>query len=105
MALCVSCRRPSLTLDKMFGSIRVSCVAVVRFGTLEAEEFIRPFYCTCSPEGFQRIRYYGFLGNRYREQKLARCRKLLGMPSPEPAALEAAKDYHERYEQLTGSSL
>jgi len=27
------------------------------------------------PDGFQRIRYYGFLGNRYREQKLAHCRR------------------------------
>ena len=58
------------------------------------------------PEGFQRIRYYGFLANRYREQKLARCRELLGMPpAPEPSALEAAKDYRERYEELTGFSL
>jgi Putative transposase len=73
--------------------------------TLQAEEFIRRFLLHVLLEGFQRIRYYGFLGNRYREQKLAHCRKLLGMPSPEPAALEAAKDYHERYEQLTGSSL
>jgi Putative transposase len=72
--------------------------------TLQAEEFIRRFLLHVLLEGFQRIRYYGFLGNRYREQKLAHCRKLLGMPSPEPAALEAAKDYHERYEQLTGSS-
>jgi hypothetical protein len=44
------------------------------------------------------------LGNRYREQKLARCRKLLGMSAPE-SALEAAKDYRERYEELTGCSL
>ena len=73
--------------------------------TLQAEEFIRRFLLHVLPEGFQRIRYYGFLGNRYREQKLACCRKLLGMPSPEPAALEAANDYHERHEQLTGSSL
>jgi hypothetical protein len=57
------------------------------------------------PDGFQRIRYYGFLGNRYREQKLAHCRELLGMPTPEPPALETAKDYRERYEELTGSSL
>jgi hypothetical protein len=27
--------------------------------------------------GFQRIRYYGFLANPYREQKLAHCRELL----------------------------
>jgi Putative transposase len=37
--------------------------------TLEAEEFIRRFLLHLLPEGFQRIRYYGFLANRYREQK------------------------------------
>jgi hypothetical protein len=73
--------------------------------TLEAEEFIRRFLLHVLPEGFQRIRYYGFLANRYREQKLARCRDLLGMPAPESAASEASKDYRERYEELTGSSL
>ena len=73
--------------------------------TLEAEEFIRRFLLHVLPEGFQRIRYYGFLANRYREQKLARCRELLDMPAPEPPAFEAAKDYRERYEELTGSSL
>ena len=73
--------------------------------TLEAEEFIRRFLLHVFPGGFQRIRYYGFMANRYREQKLARCRDLLGMPSPEPAASEANKDYSERYEELTGSSL
>jgi hypothetical protein len=72
--------------------------------TLEAGEFIRRFLLHVLPGGFQRIRYYGLLGNRYREQKLARCRKLLGMSAPE-SALEAAKDYHQRYEELTGSSL
>jgi len=41
--------------------------------TLQAEEFIRRFLLHVLPEGFQRIRYYGFLANRYREQKLARC--------------------------------
>jgi hypothetical protein len=73
--------------------------------TLEAEEFIRRFLLHVLPEGFQRIRYYGFLANRYREQKLARCRELLAMPAPQPAASEASKDYHERYEELTGASL
>ena len=73
--------------------------------TLEAEEFIRRFLLHVLPEGFQRIRYYGFLANRYREHKLARCRKLLDMPAPEPPASELSKDYRDRYEQLTGSSL
>ena len=39
--------------------------------TLSAEEFIRRFLLHVLPNGFQRIRYYGFLGNRYREEKLA----------------------------------
>ena len=73
--------------------------------TLEAEEFIRRFLLHVLPEGFQRIRYYGFLANRYRKQKLAHCRELLDMPAPEPPALEGAKDYHERYEELIGPSL
>jgi Putative transposase len=73
--------------------------------TLEAEEFIRRFLLHVLPGGFQRIRYYGFLANRYREQKLTRCRELMGMPAPESPALEASKDYSEGYKELTGSSL
>ena len=45
-----------------------------------------------------------FLANRYREQKLARCRELLDMPAPEPPALEGAEDYRERYKELIGPS-
>jgi len=73
--------------------------------TLEAEEFIRRFLLHVLPEGFQRIRYYGFLANRYRQQKLAHCRELLDMPAREPPTLDGAKDYRERYEELTGCSL
>jgi hypothetical protein len=40
--------------------------------TVQAEEFIRRFLLHVLPEGFQRIRYYGFLAKRYREEKLAR---------------------------------
>ena len=75
--------------------------------TLAAEEFIRRFLLHALPSGFQRIRYYGFLGNRYRKENLARCRQLLGMPPYEGsvAVKEAAPDYRERYEALTGLSL
>jgi hypothetical protein len=72
--------------------------------TLDAQEFIRRFLLHVLPDGFQRIRYYGFLGNRYREEKLARCRQLLCMPAC-PAPSEESKDYRDRYEELTGSSL
>jgi hypothetical protein len=72
--------------------------------TLAANEFIRRFLLHVLPEGFQRIRYYGFLANRYREQKLARCRQLLAMP-PEPPDDHAAGDYRDQYHELTGASL
>lgn len=72
--------------------------------TVDADEFIRRFLLHVLPDGFQRIRYYGFLGNRYREEKLARCRRLLGMPA-DPPPTEESKDYRDRYEELTGCSL
>jgi hypothetical protein len=72
---------------------------------MEAEEFIRRFLLHVLPESFQRIRYYGFLANRYRNEKLAHCRELLGMLEPEPPTIEPAKDYRQRYEELTGCSL
>jgi hypothetical protein len=75
--------------------------------TLSAEEFIRRFLLHVLPDGFQRIRYYGFLGNRYRQEKLARCRQLLGMATPAEAPSESPspEDYRDRHERLTGSSL
>jgi hypothetical protein len=75
--------------------------------TLSAEEFIRRFLLHALPDGFQRIRYYGLLGNRYRKQKLAQCRQLLGMMPPKEALSESAppKDYRDLHQQLTGSSL
>ena len=73
--------------------------------TLSAGEFIRRFLLQVLPNRFQRMRYYGFLGNRYRQQKLARCRQLLGMSLPEAPASESSQDYRDQYEQLTGSSL
>jgi hypothetical protein len=73
--------------------------------TLGADEFIRRFLIHVLPSGFQRIRYYGLLGNRYRKDKLARCRELIGMPKLEPKADAADKDYRDTYETLTGVSL
>lgn len=73
---------------------------------LSAEEFIRRFLLHVLPSGFQRIRYYGLLGNRYRKEKLDRCRLLLGMRTPDQHCVASAKqDYRDRYEDLTDSSL
>lgn len=73
--------------------------------TLDAGEFIRRFLVHVLPEGFQRIRYYGFMGNRYRKQKLARCRELLGMQSDTPVKPKEGRDYRDKVEELTGVSL
>ena len=73
--------------------------------SLAADEFIRRFLLHVLPDGFQRIRYYGFLANRHRGQKLARCRQLLAMPPPEPTDEAAVQDYRDQYQQLTGASL
>jgi hypothetical protein len=73
---------------------------------LSADEFIRRFLLHVLPDGFQRIRYYGFLSNRYREEKLEHCRQLLGMASAHPTTpATEPKDYRDRYEELTGVSL
>jgi hypothetical protein len=73
--------------------------------TLAADEFIRRFLLHVLPKGFQRIRYYGFLASRHREQKLARCRQLLAMSPPEATDEEAVQDFRDLYRQLTGTSL
>jgi hypothetical protein len=70
---------------------------------LEADEFIRRFLLHVLPEGFQRIRYYGFLANRDRQKKLALCRQLLGMQTSSQTT--SIRHYRERYQELTGRSL
>jgi hypothetical protein len=47
---------------------------------LEIGEFIRRFLLHVLPDGFQRIRHYGFLANSRRADKLALCRGLLDVP-------------------------
>jgi hypothetical protein len=74
---------------------------------LDAHEFIRRFLLHVLPSGFQRIRSYGFLANRYRQVKIELCRKLLGAPVPVVAVdvSDQSIDYRDRYQRLTGLSL
>ena len=71
--------------------------------TLDAGEFIRRFLLHVLPDGFHRIRHYGYLANGGRVAKLAHCRHLLTTPEPVPPP--TAADYRKRYQQLTGRSL
>jgi hypothetical protein len=73
--------------------------------TVAATEFIRRFLLHVVPSSFVRIRYYGFLANRYRTQNLEHCRQLLGQrPHPEPEAAAGAVDVTDmaRKEKATG---
>ena len=61
--------------------------------TLDAHEFIRRFLLHTLPDGFHRIRHYGFLANGQRAVRLDLCRRLLASPQQddiEPKAESAA---------------
>jgi hypothetical protein len=62
--------------------------------TLAATEFIRRFLLHVLPKGFMRIRHYGYLANRHRQEKLTLCRRLLGeqLPVAPPADRELLGD-------------
>jgi hypothetical protein len=51
-----------------------------RVMTLSALEFLRRFLLHVHPKRFVRIRHFGFLANRDREEHLKKCRELLGTP-------------------------
>jgi hypothetical protein len=72
----------------------------VKTMTLSAEEFLRRFLLHILPDRFVRIRHFGFLANRGRRAKLARCRQLLAVPpAPPPDPPEAVAALVQR---LTG---
>jgi len=61
--------------------------------TLDAQEFIRRFLLHVLPDGFMRVRHFGFLANRAKKQALAQCRKLLGVnPALPPIPQRSAQD-------------
>jgi hypothetical protein len=60
---------------------------------LSASEFVRRFLLHVLPAGFVRIRHYGILSNRHRQEDLALCRELLGGgPAGGPEPEETVKD-------------
>jgi hypothetical protein len=70
--------------------------------TLNAEEFMRRFLLHVLPRGFQRIRQFGLLANRRRDE-LARCRQLLG--TSDQTVESMSQDYQALYQTVTGTSL
>ncbi len=71
--------------------------------TLDAQEFIRRFLLHVLPDGFMRIRHFGFLANRTKKHALPQCRKLLGV---DPALPEIPKrSARDLFRELTGIDL
>ena len=62
---------------------------------LDSVEFIRRFLLHVLPNGFMRIRHYGWLANRCRKASLERIRKILAQPAKaeENAKADEAGDY------------
>jgi hypothetical protein len=61
--------------------------------TLKAEEFMRRFLLHVLPSGFVKVRHFGFLANRHRQDNVRLCRQLLAASSTTPPGL-ASYDSH-----------
>src|SRR6266581_2054390 len=70
---------------------------------LAAQEFIRRFLLHVLPDGFMRLRHFGFLANRSKKQALPQCRKLLGLSPASPEIPNQSA--HDLMLELTGIDL
>ncbi len=71
--------------------------------TLDAQEFIRRFLLHVLPDRLMRIRHFGFLANRAKQQALPRCRALLGLTPSLPEI--PRRSAQELLLELTGLDL
>ena len=74
----------------------------VKIMELKPEEFIRRFLSHVVPEGFMRIRFFGFLANAYKNKNVTMIRKLL---SYNPIEEKQKKDIRTLMLELTGSDI
>jgi len=70
-----------------------------------AFEFIRRILLHVLPKRFVKLRYYGLLGYRNRQEKIALCRKLLGVEKSELTRIEIPECFKELYELVTGNKI
>jgi hypothetical protein len=69
---------------------------------MDAVEFIRRFLLHALPNGFVKIRHYGFLANRNRANNLAKLRQLHALPQ---SGKTAEKSIREMMLSLTGADI
>ena len=70
--------------------------------TITAVEFIRRFLLHSLPKGFVRIRHYGFMANRNRNENLNTIRQVIGVSAPDE---KEATSLEEIMLQLTGTDI
>ena len=70
---------------------------------LDAVEFIRRFMLHVLPSGFMKIRYYGFLANRNKREKVGHLRQKMGLSPQIPE--KAEKPVREMMLELTGNDI
>jgi hypothetical protein len=75
---------------------------VQREMSLPAGEFIRRFLLHVLPDRFVRIRYYGLLANRRRQENLSLCRRLLKHKPIPKTLLAAESSWQELLQKITG---
>ncbi len=64
---------------------------------ITAVEFIRRFMLHVLPENFYKIRYYGLLGSRNKQQNILKCRELLGaVKNKELNKVEITRALHDK---------
>ena len=76
---------------------------IQRTKTLDAEEFTRRFLLHVLPDGFMRIRHFGFLANRCKKQNIQRIRELKGVS--ESGTEKTKKSTQELMLELTGTDI
>lgn len=62
-----------------------------KIATLDAIEFIRRFLMHVLPPGFAKIRHYGILASRDKNERIDRCKRLTNTPVRERVAVDALK--------------
>jgi predicted Zn-ribbon and HTH transcriptional regulator len=70
---------------------------------LDTQEFIRRFLLHILPDGFMRVRHFGFLANRTKKHALPQCRKLLGLSAALPEIPKRSAE--DLLRELTGFDL
>lgn len=82
--------------DKIRLRVRADNHGDKRNVTIDGEQFIGRLLQHVLPPGFKRIRHYGLLAPAAKTERMELARRALGMPAPNPQALEDAQDFMRR---------